>query len=178
MFRTQPMHEILSRWQSVDIRPREGVLPVWDLGRPGLFARHRRQRKEAVEECRRQLLSTFLAGEGPIFVMHEPPQDHEVPGEWRFASDATWLVPADFNLDHPAVKYWLFALGNWRFYRAPAAAGGNWPDGFRCSAAELLAWMRTRSVQALIESFHDDTDWIVAFDTADLAAADDVRPGR
>jgi hypothetical protein len=105
-------------------------------------------------------------------MMHESPQEWEVPGEWQPASKATWLVPPNFNLDHPAVQSWL-SVGNWTFYRAPAPAEGNWPDSFRCGAAQLLAWMRTKSVQALIDSFHDDTDWVVALSTTEPNASAD-----
>jgi hypothetical protein len=167
MIASQHVTEILSRRESTDIRRRDGPLPVWDLGRPGFFARHRRQRREAVAACRRELLNALLGCHGPIFLMHETPQGYEVPGAWRPVGGATWLVPRDFNLDHPAVGYWLFALGNWRLYRAPALAEGNWPDAFRCAAGELLAWLKAKSVWTLIESFHDDTDWVVALDTAE-----------
>ncbi len=96
--------------------------------------------------------------------MHEPPQDWEIPGEWQTASERTWLVDPNLDLDHPAVQAWLFTVGNWTFYSAPAPAEGNWPDPFRCRAADLLAWMCAKSVHALIDSFHDDTCWVVAFE--------------
>ncbi len=169
----QRMNEILSRYEGVDIRRRDSALPVWDLGRPGFFARHRRRRREAVAAGRREVLNALLGSPGPVFLMHEPPQEYEVPGQWQPAGEGTWLVPPDFNFGHPAVGYWLFALGNWRFYRAAAPAEGDWPDTFRCAAAELLAWMRARSVMALIESFHDDTDWVVALDAAEPNAEAD-----
>jgi hypothetical protein len=164
------MEEILCRWASAEIRRRDDSLPVWDIGWPGFFARNRRRRREAVAACRRELLGTLLRSPGPIFLVHEPPRENGVPGDWQLACEGTWLVPLDFNLDHPAVTYWLFALGNWKFYRAPAPAEGNGPDAFRCRAAELLAWMKARSVQTLIESFHDDTDWVVALSPAESLA--------
>ena len=75
------MNAILCRWQSEDIRRRDGSLPVWDLGRPGLFARHRRQRREAVAACRRELLATMLGLERPVFLMSLwTPEEYEVPG--------------------------------------------------------------------------------------------------
>jgi hypothetical protein len=166
MFGRECLREILCRWESTDIRRREGFLPVWDLGQPGFLARHRRQRREAIASCRRETLIAFLEGEGSVFLVHEPPQDYEVPGDWQRVGVATWLVPPDVNLEHPAVAYWLFVVGNWRLYRAPAPTMGNAPDAFRCRAAELLSWMQAESVQALIESFHDDSAWVVALDTA------------
>jgi hypothetical protein len=163
--------EILRRWEGADIlRRRDPALPVWDLRRPGRFAR---QRRKAVAACRRELLTTLLGSGGLVFLRHpEPPEQYDIPGNWQPAGKATWLVPPDFNLDHPAVGYWLFHLGNWTFYRAPAPAE-NLPDAFRCSASELLAWMSARSVQALIDSFHDDTDWVVALGAVEPTATPD-----
>jgi hypothetical protein len=110
-------------------------------------------------------LTTLLASDGPTFLAHhEPPKDYEVPGNWHPAAEAMWLVPSDFDLDDPVVKHWL-DLGDWSFYSAPGPAVEKSPDVFRCSAAELLGWMSASSVQALIESFHDDTDWVVALGT-------------
>jgi hypothetical protein len=156
------MNEVLCRWESGDIRRRDPALLVWDLGRPGPFARHRRQRREAVTVCRREVLTTLLGWGGPVFLRHpEPPKDYKIPGNWQPADEATWLVPPDFNPDDAGGKHWL-SLGDWRFYSAPGPAQGKWPDVFRCRAADLLAWMSARSVRVLVESFHDDTDWVVA----------------
>jgi hypothetical protein len=167
----EPMNEILCRWEGGDIlRRREPALPVWDLRQPGLFAR---QRRKAVAACRRELLTTLLGSGGPVFLMHgDPPERNGIPGNWQPAGRATWLVPPDFNPDHPAAAYWLFSLGNWTFYTAPTPAE-NMPDVFRCSASELLAWMNARSVQALIDSFHDDTDWVVALGAAEPSGTPD-----
>jgi hypothetical protein len=160
------INEILCRWQNQDIRRRDGSLPVWDLARPGLFAQRRRKRRDAVAACRRELLTAVLASDRPLFLMPPgSPTEYEVPGCWQPAGAATWLVPADFDPGHPAVQYWLFALGDWRLYRAPRVAEERSPDLFRCGAAELLAWMDAHAVQALIESFHDDTEWVVALGT-------------
>jgi len=168
----EQMNEILSRWQSVDIHRRDSSRQVWDLGGPGLFARHRRQRQEAVAACRRELLAAMLASEGPLFLMHAwPPKDEEIPGHWQSAGKATWLVPLDFNPHHPAVKHWLFDLGDWSLYRAARPVESRSPDVFRCSAAAPLDWMNANAVRALIESFHDDTNWVVA----QIAAAEGSR---
>jgi hypothetical protein len=94
------------------------------------------------------------------------PRDYEIPGDWQLAAGSTWLVPRDFNIDHPNVNHWLFDLGDWRLYSALGPAKENSPDFFRCSAAEVVSWLNDNSVQALIESFHDDTEWVVAFGSA------------
>ena len=154
------LNAILSRWQGDEIHRRATSLPVWDLGRPGFFSR---QRRDAVAACRRELLTALLNCERPIYLAPpEPPHEYKIPGDWQPAGKTTWLVPADFDPDHPAVRHWLFALGDWRLYQAAGPVEAKSPDVFRCDAAELLAWMNDQAVEALIESFHDDTDWVVA----------------
>jgi hypothetical protein len=158
------MKSVLSRYQGKDIRPRDCSQFVWEIAWPRLFTPNRRQRQKAVVACRQELLNFLVSGVGPVFVVHEPPQEYDVPGNWQLAGEATWIVPSDLNLDHPAIKHWLFAIGNWRIYSAPRPIDGGWPDAFRCSVADLLDWMAAKSVRALIESFHDDTDWVVALE--------------
>ena len=162
---SEHLKDIFSHWKTPDIRSRDDSLAVWDIGRPGLWARDRRKRRQAVAECRREILGAVLEFNGPIFVVHEPPLDCDVPGDWQPAGERTWLVPPDFDHNHPGVQYWLFHLSNWRIYCASNPVNGQWLDAFGCSAGELLAWMSARSVAALIQSFHDDTEWVVAFDT-------------
>ncbi len=161
------LNELLSRQRTEDIRRRHDSLAVWDVGRPGLLARHRRERKQAVEDCRAELMSCLLSADGPVFVWHwEPPAEYDIPGEWQPMNEHTWLVPSDFNGRDPASRRWL-SLGDWCLYSAPAPAGGT-RDAFRCTAATLLDWMSEQSVEAMIESFHDDYAWVVA--------ASDTRP--
>jgi len=159
---------ILARWQGKDIRPRDASLTVWDIGRPGLFARQGRRRRQAVATCRQELLTSLLRLDGPLFLTSlEPPQENDIPGNWQPVGKATWLVPGDFDLDHPSVKSWLFDLGMWTIYTAPRSVEGVWPDVFRCRASELVAWMDAEAIRALIVSFHDDTDWVVAVKAAE-----------
>jgi hypothetical protein len=157
------LDELLSRRRTENIRRRDHSLAVWDVGQPGLFARLRRERKQAIEACRAELMSCLLSAGGPVFVTHhEPPAEYDVPGEWQPMNEHTWLVPSDFNGHDPASRRWL-SLGDWCFYAAPAPAPGtSRPDAFRCTAAELLNWMSEQSVEAMIESFHDDYTWVVA----------------
>ena len=161
------MNEILCRWQGTDIRRRDRISGIWDIGWPWLFAVSRRKRHYAVAACRRELMATFVESAAPIFLRHpEPPQEYSVSGNWRPAGDATWLVPSEINLDDPAVKHWLFALGDWRLFQAPRLPATESPDAFRCSARDLVEWMSANSVLALIESFHDDAHWVVAVSMA------------
>ena len=157
------VNEILSRWQSEDIRPRNGSIAVWDTHWPGLFSRRRRLRKQAVVTCRRELLSCLLASEVSLFIVHgDSPEGCGVPGPWQWVAQSTWKLPKQFDFDHPDAKYWLFHLGNWCMYSAAAPVQVDWPDPARCSASELVSWMKKHSVTALIDSFHDDVSWVIA----------------
>jgi hypothetical protein len=159
----ESLERILRTFRGPDVRPRSESLPVWDVGKPGLFARRRRKRDAAVEQCRSRLLAALLATDRPLFLTHpEPPQEYGVPGTWRPAGPSTWLVPSDLDVRGPAVVRWLFVLGNWGLYRGAGAVEGEWPDLFRCGAPEVLSWMADRGVEALIVSFPDNTDWVVA----------------
>ena len=157
------LEAILTRRQGEDVRRREAPLSVWEVGRPGLFARNRRERLEAVAACRAELLAALLGCDGPVYLSHgEPPDSYEIPGTWTPAGPATWLVPRDFGPRQPDAKHWLFSLGGWSLYAAPGAAPVGSLDPFRCPAGDLLAWMKTHSVRAFIASFFDDTEWVVA----------------
>src|SRR5262249_47789469 len=136
---------------------------VWDIFWPGLFSRQRSARKQAVATCRRELLSCLFESEGPLFMAHgDSPEGWGVPGPWQCVAQSTWLLPKPFDVDHPDTKYWLFDLGNWCIYSAPAPVEGSRLDPARCTASELISWMKKNSVAALIDSFHDDVSWVVA----------------
>lgn len=167
------MNEILLDWQSEDIRRRHPALPVWDIAWPGLFSRRRRRRREAVAACRKEVRRTLLEGSRPVFLMpNDSPKENEVPGHWEPAGEATWLVPPEFDPDEPRTMRWL-SLGDWRLYTALKRTRGNSPDVFRCRAADLLAWMSANGVRVLVESFHDDTAWVVAAGATDASAGPD-----
>jgi hypothetical protein len=166
LFVGQRLLAILAAHEGPDVRRRDSATAVWDLSHPGLVARRRRQRRAAVEACRGELLGTLLGGE-PVFLLNpESPREWDVPGDWRPAGASTWLVPPGFDPHEPATQRWLFTIGDWCFYLAASAVEEGWPDVFRCSAATLQAWMREKWMQALIASFHDDAEWVVAVGAA------------
>ena len=157
------MCEVLSQSKSEDLCLRDVSLPVWHLVRPSVWTSRRRERTESVTALKIELLSQVLTSTSPVFIVHqEPPDDYEVPGNWQRTDDSTWRVPADLDLTDSVSKNWLLGIGNWCLYSAPAPVVGICPDAFRMSASELLSWMRENSVAVLIDSFHDDSDWVVA----------------
>jgi hypothetical protein len=110
------------------------------------------------------LLEALLKPGGPVYIVPpEPPQECDVPGNWERAGHKTWQVPERFDPAGSAVERWLFLPGNWRLYRAAHLVESPWPDLFRSEAGEMLAWMETHAIEAVIESFHDDSEWVVAY---------------
>jgi hypothetical protein len=163
----EQIENTLSRWQGDDVRRREAGLPVWDIRWPTLLTGNRRQRLSAVTACRQELLAALLTSGRPLYLTHqEPPESYWIPGAWIPAGPATWLVPPDFDPQQPDAKHWLFSLGGWSLQAAPGPVTEDYPDVFHTRALDLLAWMRKNSVRAMITSSLDDTEWVVAIDTA------------
>ncbi len=158
---------ILTGSEGPEVRRREAGRPVWDLSRPGPFARNRRRRYQAAMSCRDQLLSALLSSGRIICQTHqESPDSYPIPGDWGLVGPSTWLVPQGLDVRYPDVRHWLFDLGGWSMYIAASPAPVDGPDVFRCRAVDLLAWMNANSVQIMIASFLDDSDWVAAIAAA------------
>ncbi len=71
-------------------------------------------------------------------------------------------MPSSIDLEAKVTQHWLFSLGNWTVYAAPGPVVAGWPDPFRTKPDPLIAWMVEQEVSFLVDSFHDDTDWLVA----------------
>ncbi len=108
-------------------------------------------------------MSALLSSGRTIYLTHqESPDSYAIPGDWGLMGPSTWLVPQCVDMRHPDVRYWLFHLGGWSMYVAASPALVDGPDVFRCRAVDLLAWMNANTVQIMIASFFDNSDWVVA----------------
>jgi hypothetical protein len=153
---------ILARLDARDWRQRAGV-PVWELHEPGILAWQGSSRRRAIEAAKRALLITMASQTTPCFLSHpDDPGDYCASFTWEPAGTQTWRVPRALALDDPGLSEWLFTLGNWQAYLAPSVVSGRWPDPFRSESATLLSWMQESGVLALIDSFHDDSAWLLA----------------
>lgn len=152
-----------------DVR-RDGAYTVWHLNEPGLFARSGGSRRQAVQQCKRRLLELF-AETGSAYLCHsEDPAESGANGPWVPGQSQTTALPTKIDLDDQGTQYWLFSLGNWHAYVAPAAihyaapasSNARWPAPARSRAEALRDWMPQVGILALIDSFHDDVSWVVA----------------
>ena len=158
---SQGIIEIVTKSGEDYFRRREPGLPVWDAPRPSLLRGLEHGRRIAA--LKRDILSELLGSGSPLLIRHaDDPNERDVPGAWDLVASSTWVVPPDLDLRNPAVDHWLFSLGNWRCYQSPTAVESSFPDAFRSAARNLLAWMESQSIDVLIDSFHDDSDWVVA----------------
>jgi hypothetical protein len=157
---------VLSAYEGADVRRLHPQHGIWELVRPGFFARSRRARIARFEACRAEVLRELLAAGSTTFIEHQdPPSDGSVPGRWRSASERTWIVPSGFSAEERATALWL-ASGCWFFYEAPRAAGEPWPDVFRLPPETVIRWLAAHEVRAAVASFHDDAEWRVMFRSA------------
>jgi hypothetical protein len=118
------------------------------------------------EALRRALLS-LAAGFPAVFVHY----DGEQPREPSLASaqavaPRVWRVPS--GASGTDLSTWLY-MGNWQLY-ARAAPLTRIPDLSRSDDAGVRRFVQEANVRFVIDSFHDDAQWIIAV-RADVAHA-------
>jgi hypothetical protein len=161
---------IFAKLDARDLRQRPGV-PVWELHEPGILASQGSNRRRSIEAAKRALLTTLASQTTPFFLLHpDDPADYCAAFAWEAAGTQTWRVPRALAFDEPGLSEWLFTLGNWQAYLAPSVVLGHWPDPFRSDSFTLLSWMQKSGILALIDSFHDDSGWLLAATIPEAAA--------
>ncbi len=144
-----------------DIRPVNGSERIWQVGDPPLFCRDRAGRQHRVDTLKRQVVVAFAHTAGAAIYHAESPVEASLPGTWiRPADGFGWTIPADIDLSDLAVADWLFASGNWTISSHPL--GRIPPDLFRRDVANALEWLKQSGAHAVVDSWHDDRQWIVA----------------
>ena len=153
---------IFARLDARDWHQRSGV-PIWELHEPGILAWRGSERRSAIEAAKRTFLTTLARQPTPCFLVHpDDPTEYCPAFAWEPAGTQTWRVPGALVFDEPGLSDWLFTLGNWQAYLAPSVVAGSWPDPFRSDSSTLLSWMKESGILALIDSFHDDSGWLLA----------------
>jgi hypothetical protein len=123
-------------------------------------------RRQAIDVTKRTILRTLLEEPSPVFVAHpDNPSENGLTSGWHQVDAHTYRLDPTFDLANDAADYWLFALGHWYLFVARTSVAGEWPDPFRSKPTDLLRWMRSVEIQALIASWPDDTDWVIALAT-------------
>jgi hypothetical protein len=148
-------------------RAGDGVL-VWRLSDPGVFARDGSERRDALAAAKKRILHVILEEKPPVFINHpDDPGDVGLVDGWERVAGATYALRTGFDFASRAAEYWLFTLGNWCFYSAAAPVTEKWPDSFTDDPVALLTWMRSAGVHALVDSWPDDAEWVVAIGAAE-----------
>ena len=110
-----------------------------------------------VQACKAQVLAAVCRNANP-FVHYEDSPLGLVPGSVEVAP-TLWQLP--LNASGPAVLDWLH-LGNWQLY-VRAEPLPDIPDLCRASDKEVETFLRKSGASVIIDSFHDDVSWVVAF---------------
>ena len=103
-----------------------------------------------------------LANSGLLVFLrsHEDPQDPELMGRLVEHPNGAWSVRDPASLAS-LVRDELCA-GNWTLYAASGPLSEPVPDPFRAEPQDLVDLLRRGGVTLFVDSFHDDTEWIVA----------------
>lgn len=156
----EAVRAVIECWPREHLARRHPKAEVWALGIPGLLSR---RRGRVASRCQDALFRSLAAAPSPVLICHpESPREHEVPGEWQEVGPSTWYLPRSLDLTAGETRHWLFALGNWTVYGAPEPVLRDWPDPFRTDPERVIEWMEEHAVGYLVDSFHDNTDWLVA----------------
>ena len=144
----------------VEARLLEEGLPVWQIGPMGL-GRWLTGGGAAYHAGRRRLLSLILeAAQRPFLAYSEDPHADGPGGVWERIGEH-WVIPA--HRDCQALYEWL-ALGDWLLYCADGPVGEEVMRRLgSMQPAEMLAAMREASVRCVVDSYHGNDPWTVAF---------------
>ena len=140
--------------------------PVYEL-RAGLLPFSKRSRSLAE---RQERVFTALRQLGwPVFLrISESPPDMELPGGWGHAARDTWSVPREVESAHLLGS--LLTPGGWQLYLSLEAVDpSSLPDLFRGSFPEAYTTVEAMGVPALLDSFHDNSEWRVLLQPAAAA---------
>ena len=131
---------------------------VYDIGPEGFDTRR-------LLSFQVQLLETVRQLPGTVFLQYdEDPQEWEL-GEWPSHGHNMWEIPPSMASDVLLAGY--LEAGSWYLYvaRESKRPEDRW-DAFRGDLGELVKLLETHGVSALIDAWHDNTEWRVILPTA------------
>jgi hypothetical protein len=100
----------------------------------------------------------------------DPPDAEGLTVTWRpTAQPGAWFLPTDLDFSNAALEHWLFALGNWTVC-SHALPLESIPAFFRAPVVDSLSWLDARKLDVIIDSFHDDTSWVIGLGDVDTTA--------
>jgi len=143
-------------------RPIDVAAGTWLIDGPVVYS-WRPSRRKAVDRLKHDLIRA-VTNDGRAVIYHsDSPLVEGVPGPWSPTVDGGgWNVPATIDLSDEQVQFWLFTLGNWTLVSDAPARPFNL-DPFRAKPSETAAWLTAANVDALLCSWPDDHDWLIAY---------------
>jgi hypothetical protein len=140
--------------------------PVYEL-RSGLLPFSRRSRSLA--ERQHRVFGALRQLGWPVCLrISESPRDAELPGKWSRAARDTWTVPREIESARLLASF--LTPGGWQLYLSYEAVDpSSLPDLFRGSFAEAYAAVEGLGVPALLDAFHDNSEWRILLQPAAAA---------
>lgn len=133
-------------------------IEVWDLDtspwwKP--FIDHRN-----LERIKSALLAAAWELSGPLFLLPHWPPSPELVSFLTQHQPGLWMVNREFK----ANDFYGQELkeGNWMLYSAPHPIATAFPNTFKTTPQELIAFLHEHRITLLIDSFYDDMEWRVA----------------
>lgn len=146
-----------------DVRSRAGA-SIWEIRMPSLLSYlfGGRQGTAVVNATRDRILKAIQESSESILMAHqEPPTEYNVSGAWTAVDSWCYRLPPDADLRSREAQGWL-EIGGWTVFQTTEAPADWNPQILRRSPTEVIAWMRSRHVTVLVDSFLDDLEWTVA----------------
>ena len=156
----EQLHHLVA---SVADRRLSPAYPAYEL-RGGFWPFSGRSRSLDERQCR--VLVALRQLGWPVFLhTSEVPMDAELPGSWGHAARETFSVPRE--VESRRLLDSLLLPGNWQLYLASEAVDpSSLPDLFRGSLADAFAIVEGLGVPALVDAFHDNTEWRILLQPA------------
>ncbi len=153
------LNELLSLVATLGATREAAGVDVFRLETPGFF----RRTPPDLWDRQTRLLTGLLQLDRPVYWrLEDPPSAFDDTLRWPEAGPKAWLAPTGLEASEVRNR-WLYT-GNWLAYvglspELPLAR----IDTCRAKPGDLLTFMATAQLAFLLDSFHDDGDWRIAF---------------
>jgi hypothetical protein len=144
------------------------VHAVWDLGEPHWPFGTRARR---VDEGRQQILQWLLEHVPTLyFVTGESDEMGAVGGALATGIEHTWQLR--HGISRAELESAVLHYGGWSLYARPEPMNpADLPDSFDTEPGELVETLKRLNLGLLVEAWHDDVDWRLAFTDESLLRA-------
>lgn len=155
-----PLGDLIPLLDSLGATREQPGLDVFSLGSPrGWF---RRSPPDLEARQTRFLAAVLEAGVQVFWKLEDPPSAFDSALPWPEVASRVWLAPPGVEAGELR-RRWLYT-GNWQAFVAEAPdLPVPWIDPARARPDALAGFMAQARLRFLLDSFHDDYDWRIAF---------------